>query len=154
MFNTTGHAFIAGKLKQALHALKIYPHTLLNTVTELQTNRYITWVSETDVADHTVIYELFNGEYTATNAKNGMKGFRITIIRNDLGRGRAEIFYAPVSNKPGIGLDMSIMGATDIEFMHDWHTNLLPFIATLESKLIAVSADALKFSYDEQTLSA
>lgn len=154
MFNTTGHAFIAGKLKQALHALKIYPHSLLNTVTELQTHRYITWVSETDVADHTVVYELFNGEPTPTNAKKGMKGFRITIIRNDIGRGRAEIFYAPVANKPGIGLDMSIMGATDIEFMHEWHKNLLPFIATLESKLTTVSAEALKFSYDEQTFSA
>lgn len=154
MFNTTGHGFIAGKLTQALHALNIYPHTLLNEITELKTNRYITWTSETDVPDHTVVYELFNGEKTITNADKGMKGFRITIIRNDVTRGRAEIFYTPSPNKPGIGLDMSIMGATDIEYMHEWHTALIPYIPNVKDKLTAIPAEALTFSYDEETRSA
>lgn len=153
MFNTNGHSYIAGKLTQALHALNLYPHTLLNSISELQSNRYITWVSNTDVPEHTVVYELVNSESTATNAKNGMKGFRITVIRKDVGRSRAVIYYTPVANKPGIGLDMTIVGTTDIDYMHEWHATLLPFINALESKITDIPADALMFSYDEHTVS-
>ncbi len=149
MFGNTGFGFIATAIKHQLLSLPIHWRTELNNIAQLHDKRYISWVSEsTDIADCTVCYELFNGESTQTNAVNGEKGFKITIIRNDVVRGRAEIMYEHKDNIPGLGLDVSILGPTDIEYMHEWRKTLEVYIPNFLNLLKTIPADAFEVGYD------
>lgn len=149
MFGNTGFGFIASAIKRQLLSLPVHWRTELNHITQLHDKRYITWVSEsTDIPDCTVCYELFNGESTPTNAESGEKGFKITIIRNDVVRGRAEIMYEHKDNIPGLGLDVSILGPTDIEYMHEWLNTLKVYIPNILTLLQTVPAGAFEVDYE------
>ena len=153
MFGITGFSFIAGAIKKQLFDLDVYWRTELNKIDPLKTNRYLSWVSvNADVADCTVVYELFNGEPTGLNADKGSKAFKITIIRNDTVRGRTEISYCHKNNIPGLGLDIAITGPTDVEYMHEWLATLSAFIPVILSKLNAVPVNAFKVDYTIQSV--
>lgn len=148
MFGNSGFGFIAASIKKQLLSLNIFWRTELNTITELHNKQYISWVADnTDIVGCTVCYELFNGEATVTNAENGSKGFKVTIIRNDVTRGRTEISYAPKANVPGLGLDISILGPTDIEYMHEWMNTLKVYIPEILNKLKTVPGTAFTVDY-------
>lgn len=148
MFGNSGFGFIAASIKKQLLSLNIFWRTELNTITKLHDKLYISWVSDnSDITGCTVCYELFNGESTAANAEKGKKGFKVTIIRNDVTRGRAEISYIHKDNVPGLGLDISILGPTDIEYMHDWLVTLKAYIPELLGKLKAVPGTAFTVDY-------
>lgn len=148
MFSTSGHSYIAAAINQELFNLNTYWITKLKEIELLNTNQYISWVSETDITGCTTVYELFNKATSLQFAKDAEKAFSITIIRNDVVRARAVISFKHKDNVPGVGLGTTITGPTDIEYMHEWLKTMKVYIPTLVSKLSAPPADAFKANFE------
>lgn len=148
MFGKSAFGYLAYSIKNKLYSLNVFWRTELNTIDKLKNNLFISWVSEnTDIDNCTVCYELYNGEDTQANAPVGEKAFKVTIIRNDAVRGRTEISYQHKPNVAGAGLEISIFGPTDVEYMHEWYNTLMDYIPQLLSKLQTVPDDAVVISY-------
>lgn len=148
MFSHSGHSYIAAAINQQLFGLNTFWITELKKIALLDTNQYISWVSETDVAGCTTVYELFNKATSLQFAKDAEKAFSVTIIRNDTVRGRAVISFKHKDNVPGVGLGTTITGPTDIEYMHEWLATMKTFIPSLLTKISAPPADAFKANFE------